>query len=103
MLTEGRPELTGPQRNELWRKWGLAVVTLEILARRKATRINGWITMFGCGDPGNSMSMRFIFAVWQANTPALKLPRLSRPVKGEGHSSRSGSSRSEGKGSRDIH
>lgn len=38
--------------------WGLAVVTVEILARIKATRINGWITIFGCGEPGNSMFLR---------------------------------------------
>lgn len=38
--------------------WGLAVVTVEILARIKATRINGWITIFGCGEPGNGMFRR---------------------------------------------
>ena len=38
--------------------WGLAVVTVEILARIKATRINGWITIFGCGEPGNGMFLR---------------------------------------------
>lgn len=37
--------------------WG-AVVTVEILARIKATRINGWITIFGCGEPGNGMFLR---------------------------------------------
>ncbi len=35
--------------------FGLAVVTIEIVARAKATRINGWITIFGCGEPGNGM------------------------------------------------
>ena len=35
--------------------FGLAVVTIEIIARVKATRINGWITIFGCGVPGNGM------------------------------------------------
>lgn len=38
--------------------FGLAVVTIEIVARVKATRINGWITIFGCGEPGNGMLLR---------------------------------------------
>jgi hypothetical protein len=38
--------------------FGLAIVTIEISARIKATRVNGWITMFGCGVPGNGMLMR---------------------------------------------
>ena len=38
--------------------WGLALVTIEIVARAKATRINGWITIFGCGEPGNGMFLR---------------------------------------------
>lgn len=38
--------------------WGFAVVTVEIVARIKATRINGWITIFGCGEPGNGMFLR---------------------------------------------
>jgi hypothetical protein len=33
---------------------GLAVVTVEILARINATRINAWITVFGCGLPDNA-------------------------------------------------
>jgi hypothetical protein len=37
---------------------GLAIVTIEIVARIKATRINGWVTVFGCGLPGNGMFMR---------------------------------------------
>ncbi|MGH8141401.1 MAG: DUF1214 domain-containing protein [Steroidobacteraceae bacterium] len=37
---------------------GLAVVTIEILARFKATRINGWTTIFGCGEPGNGIFLR---------------------------------------------
>src|SRR3954463_3332200 len=37
---------------------GLAVVTLEILAKVKATKVNGWITICGCGVPGNGMLMR---------------------------------------------
>jgi hypothetical protein len=38
--------------------FGLAIVTIEIFARIKATRINGWITMFECGEPSNGMLMR---------------------------------------------
>ena len=37
---------------------GLAFVTANIVARVKATKINGWITMFGCGVPGNGMLLR---------------------------------------------
>lgn len=37
---------------------GLAFVTAQIYARIKATRINGWITMFGLGEPGNGMMLR---------------------------------------------
>jgi hypothetical protein len=38
--------------------FGLAVVTVEILARIKATKVNGWVTVFGCGSPGNGMFTR---------------------------------------------
>lgn len=38
--------------------FGLAVVTVEILARIKATKVNGWVTVFGCGLPGNGMFTR---------------------------------------------
>jgi hypothetical protein len=38
--------------------FGLAVVTIEIVARVKVTRIHGWITIFGCGEPGNGMFLR---------------------------------------------
>jgi len=37
---------------------GLGVVAVEILARTKATRINGWTTAFGCGLPGTGMFAR---------------------------------------------
>ncbi len=32
---------------------GFAIVTVEVLSRVKATRVNGWITILGCGVPGN--------------------------------------------------
>jgi len=38
--------------------FGLAVVTIEIVARAKIARINGWVTAFGCGMPGNGMFTR---------------------------------------------
>src|SRR2546429_9402759 len=37
---------------------GLGVVAVEILSRIKATRINGWITVYGCGLPGNDIFTR---------------------------------------------
>src|SRR3954466_741405 len=37
---------------------GLAFVTATIYARIKATKVNGWITMFGLGEPGNGMLLR---------------------------------------------
>jgi hypothetical protein len=37
---------------------GLAFVTAQIYARIKARRVNGWITMFGLGEPGNGMLLR---------------------------------------------
>jgi hypothetical protein len=37
---------------------GIAVVTVEILARVKATKVNGWVTALGCGLPGNGMFTR---------------------------------------------
>jgi hypothetical protein len=38
--------------------FGLAVVTVEIVARIKATKVNGWITVFGCSLPGNGILTR---------------------------------------------
>jgi hypothetical protein len=37
---------------------GLAFVTAQIYANIKATKVNGWITMFGLGVPGNNMLFR---------------------------------------------
>jgi hypothetical protein len=37
---------------------GLAVVTVEILSRVKSIKVNGWITMLGCGVPGNGFLTR---------------------------------------------
>src|SRR6476620_11188205 len=38
--------------------FGLAFVTAQIYARVKATKVNGWITLFGLGVPGNGMLLR---------------------------------------------
>jgi len=38
--------------------FALAFVTSQVYARVKATRVNGWITMFGLGQPGNDMLLR---------------------------------------------
>lgn len=38
--------------------YGVALVTIEIFARIKATRVNGWVTVFGSGVPGSSMLTR---------------------------------------------
>ncbi len=38
--------------------FGLAFVTAQIYARIKAVKVNGWITMFGLGVPGNGMFLR---------------------------------------------
>ena len=37
---------------------GLAFITAQIYAKIKATQVNGWITMFGLGEPGNGMLLR---------------------------------------------
>ena len=38
--------------------FGLALVTIEIFARIKTRKVNGWVTMSGCGLPANGMLMR---------------------------------------------
>src|SRR6476660_4974536 len=38
--------------------FGLAFVSAQIYATVKATKVNGWITMFGLGEPGNGMLLR---------------------------------------------
>ncbi len=62
--------------------FGLAFVTAQIYARIKTKKINGWITMFGLGEPGNGMLLRAAHALlfpgpvnvpqeamyWQTNT-----------------------------------
>jgi len=38
--------------------FALAFVTSQIYARIKAKKVNGWITMFGLGEPGNGILLR---------------------------------------------
>jgi hypothetical protein len=38
--------------------FALAFVTAQIYARIKAKKVNGWITMFGLGEPANGMLLR---------------------------------------------
>src|ERR1700690_1279437 len=38
--------------------FGLAFVTAQIYARVKASKVNGWISMSGLGEPGNGMLLR---------------------------------------------
>ncbi len=36
----------------------LAFITLPILAHAYVTKVNGWTTMYGCGEPGNGILLR---------------------------------------------
>ena len=38
--------------------FGLALITLPILGNAYVTKINGWTTMYGCGDPDNGILLR---------------------------------------------
>jgi hypothetical protein len=38
--------------------FGLAFVSARVYARLKASNVNGWVTMFGLGVPGNGMFLR---------------------------------------------
>ena len=38
--------------------FGLAFVSAQIYARIKATKVNGWITMYGLGEPSNGVFLR---------------------------------------------
>ncbi len=38
--------------------FGLAFVSAQIYARIKAKKVNGWITIYGLGEPGNGMFLR---------------------------------------------
>jgi len=36
----------------------LAFITFQIMARAYVTKVNGWTTMYGCGEPGNGILLR---------------------------------------------
>jgi hypothetical protein len=36
----------------------LAFITFQIIAHAYVTKVNGWTTMYGCGEPGNGVVMR---------------------------------------------
>lgn len=36
----------------------LAFITFQIIARAYVTRVNGWTTIYGCGEPGNGILLR---------------------------------------------
>ncbi len=38
--------------------FGLAFASAQVYARMKARKVNGWITMYGLGEPGNGMFLR---------------------------------------------
>ncbi|MGB8215073.1 MAG: DUF1214 domain-containing protein [Anaerolineales bacterium] len=38
--------------------FGLAFVSAQVYARIKAKKVNGWISMYGLGEPGNGMFLR---------------------------------------------
>ena len=38
--------------------FGLAFVSAQVYARIKAKKVNGWITLYGLGEPGNGMFLR---------------------------------------------
>ena len=38
--------------------FGLAFVSAQVYARIKAKKVNGWVTMYGLGEPGNGMFLR---------------------------------------------
>jgi hypothetical protein len=42
---------------------GLAFLTLPIFARTLITKVNGWTTLYGCGEPGNGILLRGACAI----------------------------------------
>src|SRR5450759_4659359 len=66
---------------------GLAFVSAQIYAKIKAPKVNGWITMFGLGLPGNGMLLRAAHA--QLFPGPVNVPQEAmygwRNVDGAGH------------------
>jgi hypothetical protein len=42
---------------------GLAFITIFILPKAYVTKVNGWTTMYGCGEPGNGFLLRGACAI----------------------------------------
>src|SRR5215472_17460032 len=36
----------------------LAFITLQVIAHTYVTKVNGWTTIYGCGEPGNGILLR---------------------------------------------
>ena len=36
----------------------LALITFQLLVHAYVTKVNGWTTMYGCGEPGNGILLR---------------------------------------------
>lgn len=47
---------------------GLAVVTVEVLSRVRSVKVNGWVTVLGCGVPGQGFLSRAT-ATWMFPGP----------------------------------
>lgn len=66
---------------------GLGFITVQILGRAMATKVNGWTTFFGCGVPGNGMFVRAACA--QIFPGPVNVPKeamyWTTSVDGEGH------------------
>jgi hypothetical protein len=67
--------------------FGLSFVTAQIYARFKTSKVNGWTTMFGCGEPGNGFLLRAACA--QVFLGPINVPKEAmywkRDVDGAGH------------------
>src|SRR5512137_1024373 len=67
--------------------FGLAFVIAQIYARIKTSKVNGWTTMFGCGEPGNGVLFRAACA--QVFLGPINVPKEAmywkRDVDGVGH------------------
>ena len=42
---------------------GLAFITIFIFPKAYVTKVNGWTTMYGCGEPGNGILFRGACAI----------------------------------------
>ncbi len=67
--------------------FGLAFVSAQVYARIKAKKVNGWISMYGLGEPGNGMFLRAAHAQLfpgPVNTPEEAMYWTTK-VDGAGH------------------